>query len=552
MNTAEFDTKLRHQRRPERPAPRLQAVTTPPIAITVLTTDPELCEAIRAAAGNQHPVSTAASMEEAMQLAAAGRCGILITDQALTQQALAQTGSQLRTCDPAAITIAVGSRGDDNALIGLLSSAVVERFMLKPVTPSLARLVIRSAASEYQSLRYRARREPVAPPPELPVEHSGDPVVVPVPGPTRVQAPPVDSAQEPTRVAAPITMESRAWPAMETAAPARFRPAWPMWSIAAVAALLVGAAVWWAMQARIPDIDPRQVIAANLTAARQAFDAGRYVEPPESSALHFYSVVLSLDAANAQAKQGMEAVAQRMIEDVKLAIVDGRLAEAGIALERLRRISSDDRRLAALDSELREEQASQLARLQTPLPAAPQAQPAAVAASKPPVRRKTSVATPVLQEEDVLPAVIPVALSSRTTAMNPLDMGPPAPVAGESNRADAVPETTAPLVVAAPVVAPAASPKVIEPAEPKLIKMVQPDFPREARERSIEGWVDLTLAVTAAGNVASAQVDEAENGRFFQRAALTAVKRWQYAPGPTADPALIRPVRVRVSFRLEE
>lgn len=560
MNTAEFDTRLRHQRRSERSEPRLQAVATPPIAIVVLTADPTLCEAIRAAAGTQHPVSIAASLDEATRLAAEGHCGILITDQALTQQALVQIGRQMRTYDPATITIAVGSRGDDNALIGLLSSAVVERFMLKPVTPSLARLVIRSAASEYQSLKYRARRETAAPPPELPVEPCGEPVVVPMPAPSKMAA--VEPAQEPTRVATmSIMVEPRVSSVAEMATP-RFTRGWHVWLIAAAAALIVGAAVWWTMQSRMPGVDPRELIATNLAAAKQALDSGRHVDPAESSALHFYSVVLSLDAANAEAKQGMEAVTNRMIEDVKLAIVDGRLAEAGIALERLRRISADHRRLAVLDGELREEQASQLTRLQTPT-AVPDTRPAvtpAASVSKAPARGRAPIAAPVLQEEETLPAVIPVAAaSSRATIANPLDMGPPAPVTSVGNRAGATSDITAerletivPPVVAVPVSVPAASGKTLEPAEPKLVKMVQPHFPKSALERHMQGWVDLTLAVTASGKVASAQVNDAENGRFFERAAMTAVKQWQYAPDPAADPALTQPVRVRVSFKLQK
>ncbi|HMN46118.1 MAG TPA: TonB family protein [Povalibacter sp.] len=560
MNTAEFDTRLRRQHPPERPGPRLQAVATAPIAITVLTTDPALCEAIRAAAGTQHPVAIAASLDEATHLAAAGNCGILITDQALTQQALVQIGRQMRTYDPATITIAVGSRGDDNALIGLLSSAVVERFMLKPVTPSLARLVIRSAASEYQSLKYRARREPAAPPPEVPVEHSGEPVVVPMPAlskaesPIAVPASAVESAQEPTRVAAmSVMVEPRARPATPASTPSRFIPGWPVWSIAAVAALIVGAAVWWTMQSRRPDIDSRQVIATNLAAAKQALDNGRYVEPAESSALHFYGVVLSLDAMNAQARQGMDAIADRMIEDVKLAIIDGRLAEAGIALERLRRISPDHRRLAVLDGELREEQASQLARLQSP-PPVPEARSTAapvVVAGRTSARKKAPDASPVLADE-AMPAIAPVAASNRAGAANPLDMGPPAPPAREADGAGAA--LSAPIV-AVPAPPPAAKiieEKIIEPAEPKLVKAVQPDFPRDALEHGIEGWVDLTLAVAASGKVASVRVNEAQNGRFFERAAMNAVKRWEYAPSPSADPAVTQPVRVRVSFRLQK
>ncbi|HEY6644315.1 energy transducer TonB [Povalibacter sp.] len=584
MNTVEFDTRLRHQRRSERPAqPQLQAVVPSPITITVQSTDQELCEAIRAAAGNQHPVSVASSMDEATQLAADGKCGILITDQALTQQALVQIGKQMRVYDPAAITIAVGSRGDDNALIGLLSSAVVERFMLKPVTPALARLVIRSAASEYQSLKYRARRAATAPQPGPHDMQSGDPVVVPMPSapaakkPEASISPPMkaaDPAQEETRVAlASVLVEPRAAASLVSTAPSRFGPSSSVWLIAAAAAVIVGLAVWWTMQSRVPDIDPRQVIATNLTAGRQAIDGGRYVDPPESSALHYYSVVLSLDPANADARRGMETVADRMVEDVKLAIVDGRLAEAGIGLERLRRISPDNRRLVMLDSELRQEQAKQIALLQAPPPAVVEQKPKQTS-SKAPLR-----ATVPMAEESA--AVTGTAFVSNSAMKSPLDMGPPAPaslgeppaampaaVSGSGAAIDpgsVLPSTAMVPAAAAGLAAasagnshsdssasqPAASQSAAG-AGPKLVKMVQPDFPKDARERNVQGWVDLTLAVTAAGQVSSAQVTSAENGRFFERAAVAAAKQWRYEPQPLADPATMRPVRVRVSFRLQD
>lgn len=574
MNTAEFDTRLRHQRRSERPEqPRLQAVTTAPIAITVQSTDQELCEAIRAAAGNQHPVSTAASLDEVMQLAAEGKCGILITDQALTQNALVHIGKQVRAHDPATITIAVGSRGDDNALIGLLSSAVVERFMLKPVTPSLARLVIRSAASEYQSLKYRARREVAVPKPEPHNLQSGEPVVVPMPSVSAaaksgaLASPALKPAevQEETRVApAPVVVEPRLVAPLAEPTPPRSGPASHVWLIAAAAALIVGVAVWGMMQSRIPDLDLRQVVATNLAAAKQAFDDGRYVDPAESSALHYYSVVLSLDAANADARRGMEAVADRMTEDVKLAIVDGRLAEAGIALERLRRISPDHRRLALLDGELRKEQANQILRLQASPPALPVQKPAsepaasARVASKSTKGQKPPAATESLaaEPESILLAASSAAVAGRTTTASPLDMGPPAPpsipganAAGKSASVDAA---IAPLPVPVATNPEPASQEPVIPADPRLVKMVQPDFPRDARERSVEGWVDVTLAVTAAGDVASARVSSSENGRFFERAALTAVKQWRYEPRQLANPGATQPVRVRVSFKLQD
>jgi TonB family protein len=364
---------------------------------------------------------------------------------------------------------------------------------------------------------------------------------------------PAEPVQKETRVApAPVIVEPR----VAAPLPPRTGLASHVWLIAAAAALVVGAAVWWMMQSRIPDIDPRELVATNLVAAKQAFDDGRYVDPSESSALHYYSVVLSLDTANVDARHGMAAVANRMMEDVKLAIVDGRLAEAGIALERLRRISPDNRRLALLDAELRREQANQIARLQVPPPALtvqkPASEPAMSTRGKSTKSTRPSAVTEssVAESEPMLHVASSAALTAATMPASPLDMGPPAPstsdliAAGESASVDAaIASSSAPV---------AANPDPVAPADPKLVKMVQPDFPKEARERNVQGWVDVTLAVTAEGDVAGARVNSAENGRFFERAALAAVKQWRYEPRRLADPATMQPVRVRVSFRLQD
>src|SRR5437868_13281001 len=99
----------------EKPGVRPSEVAGAPIV--VLANDAQLCDAIRTAAYGLHPVFVATAEEEARQLAASGRCAILITDQALTQPELARITKPLRALEPALVTIAVGSRSDDNALI---------------------------------------------------------------------------------------------------------------------------------------------------------------------------------------------------------------------------------------------------------------------------------------------------------------------------------------------------------------------------------------------------------------------------------------------------
>lgn len=549
MSTAEFDSRLRHVRQPRRTEPRLKpvptAAPTPQVAVTVLSTDVELCDAIKAAAELQYPVSVAATLQEAMQLAAAGKGGILVTDQALSRNALGQMSRQMRAHDPATITIAVGNRGDDNALIGLLSSAVVERFMLKPVQPTLARLVLRSAASEYQSLKHR----PAFDDDEPAVEEKGPkqaPAVVPLPTALAPVTPDVTPSVVPE--SAPVMVEPRV-AAAATTPPARMNP-WP-WLAAVAAAVIVGLGVWMAMQSRMPTIDPAQVVATNLAAATRAIEAGRFVDPPESSALHYYSVVLSLDATNADAKRGMEAIATHMVNDVKQSILDGRLAEAGIALERLRRISPDNRRVALMENELRRQQAEQMTKLQAAMvaPAVVEAKPAARTAKVQKTPTKKPVEEATLAIEDAAPIAAATTLSASKPA--PLDMGPPAPdrtvpSAGEGASTETIAAAASlPAVVINP-------PEPVAKREPKLVKAVQAEFPKEARERSLSGWVDMTLAVTSEGDVVGVRVNSAENGYLFERPAIAAAKRWRYEAVPTTDPGAMHAVRVRMRFKLED
>lgn len=355
-------------------------------AVTVLTTDPQLRDAICAAVQGVHPVFVASEEEEARQLAAAGRCAVLITDRALTQPELARITKPLRAHEPALVTIAVGSRADDNTLIGLLSTGAADRFMLKPVMPALAKLAIRSAAREHQSLKSKSagaagsRADTAVRSSVGVVARSGDeavaaldPAITAQVGPASVpelhdalpdQMQPVATSAERWRVVAtpapvgPQAAVVRLAPVARTSKKSLQRPPWPA---VAAALLAVAALVWWIMSQRMPDIDPRQVIATNLANAQQALDAGRYLDPPERSALHYFSTVLALDPANAPARQGVERIARHFIERFKAELVEGRLAEAVVSLERVRRVRSDHPQLASLETQLQQELQRRLA-----------------------------------------------------------------------------------------------------------------------------------------------------------------------------------------------
>ncbi len=59
---------------------------------------------------------------------------------------------------------------------------------------------------------------------------------------------------------------------------------------------------------------------------------------------------------------------------------------------------------------------------------------------------------------------------------------------------------------------------------------VNPDYPRRALERGIEGWVHVRFTITAAGTVKDLVVVDAEPKGVFDEAASKAVLRWRYSP----------------------
>src|SRR5262249_3415958 len=61
-------------------------------------------------------------------------------------------------------------------------------------------------------------------------------------------------------------------------------------------------------------------------------------------------------------------------------------------------------------------------------------------------------------------------------------------------------------------------------------RYVPPEFPLLARQRGIDGWVDLQFVVKTDGSVGDAAIVGAQPVGVFEQAALDAVRRWRYQP----------------------
>lgn len=76
-------------------------------------------------------------------------------------------------------------------------------------------------------------------------------------------------------------------------------------------------------------------------------------------------------------------------------------------------------------------------------------------------------------------------------------------------------------------------------------------YPERARQRGVEGWVEVTFTISAAGTVKDPVVTASHPGNIFDRAALRAIRKWKYSPKVEDGVPVERPgVRVQMKFEM--
>ncbi len=80
---------------------------------------------------------------------------------------------------------------------------------------------------------------------------------------------------------------------------------------------------------------------------------------------------------------------------------------------------------------------------------------------------------------------------------------------------------------------------------------VDPQYPPTARQRRIEGWVDILFTIGPAGTVQDPKVVAAQPPNIFERSALRAIRRWRYNAKIVDGKAVAQPgIGVRLIFEL--
>ncbi|MBC2711803.1 MAG: TonB family protein [Desulfosarcina sp.] len=88
-------------------------------------------------------------------------------------------------------------------------------------------------------------------------------------------------------------------------------------------------------------------------------------------------------------------------------------------------------------------------------------------------------------------------------------------------------------------------------AKPRYSVNPPPVYPSIARRRGYHGTVILEVFVKENGRVGDLRIFQSSTHKLLDRAAMKAVKRWQFEPGRHGDRTVAMWVRVPVEFRLQ-
>ena len=89
-----------------------------------------------------------------------------------------------------------------------------------------------------------------------------------------------------------------------------------------------------------------------------------------------------------------------------------------------------------------------------------------------------------------------------------------------------------------------------DPRPTPLAGNLKPGYPRLAIQKGIEGRVELLVTITATGHVDSVTVNQSSGSQLLDKAAVAAVRAWQYRPTIRNEMAVATTDIVLVEFRI--
>jgi protein TonB len=276
-----------------------------------------------------------------------------------------------------------------------------------------------------------------------------------------------------------------------------------------------------------------------LLSARTALNERRLLAPAGNNAIESYLAVLELEANHVGARQALLELIPPASDAVESAIAGGELDEAQRRFELFKQMGVSELRLNPIRTSLA------AARVQAERVAADTAAADAAAAATAPLPTVATAAPSA-------PAPASIPTSAVVAAPDPTTPPMPAPTApGAAAQSQPPPPPATAVVTPEPVATAAAVPTpVADVTEPRQIVDATPIYPANARQRRLEGWVELEIAIGSDGAVGEVSVVRSEPAKVFDREAVRAAQRWRFEPRRENGVAVATRVRKTLNFKL--
>ncbi|MCO4811165.1 MAG: TonB family protein [Gammaproteobacteria bacterium] len=285
-----------------------------------------------------------------------------------------------------------------------------------------------------------------------------------------------------------------------------------------------------------------------LAKANARMEEGNLLSPANDNARYYYDLVLSNDANNTAARQGLNAVASKLVLQARAEIDAGNFDSAETLLDSARAIDPDNSELTVAATTLgdardavvqREQRAAQERRRVEE--ADRQAAAEKAAAEKAAEERRLA--------DEAAAAAAALAAAAATSDAAEVVVADDVGEAEQMTVDDPVVEPQAERVAQEPGVVLNQSPVSISALN--RTRYVAPKYPRAAERRGLSGWVDVVFTVAMDGSVKDLKVREASPEDVFDVSALRAVERWEFEPVVENGVLVEKRAGVRMMFALE-
>jgi len=311
-----------------------------PVEILALTPDAGLLALLREATGSEQRIWHAEAREQTSDLLLSGQVGVVVIDTLATGQECAEFCDQLRAQFPDIILIVAGTTNDQTELVKYITAGDVYRFLHKPISPPRARNAVDAAIRRYIEGRTISaiEAEPKPRRNRLPLVVASGAAVLLIAGITVAVLMSGDDSVEPAtlrQAASPVPAPDVAPDSLELA---------PVESAVVVSA-----------ESERTDGAPADERTEWLTAARAAFDAGKFTGADGESATGYYQRVLARYPDDQDAAAGLDTIADQLLTSAENALLEGRVDDAARDIEAARSVRPNNMRLAFLNAQLAKE-----------------------------------------------------------------------------------------------------------------------------------------------------------------------------------------------------